>query len=365
MSDVLRPQLKWIEGRCYRVNDPAVDTTTFHEHDLYENDLTYNDMIDEGDEDDFEVLKVDNSRYTTKFHVSKHYFGSIIGKKGAIRMRLERDTKTNIKIPRPGQDGDVVILGPTEQSVKTARRRINMIVVSTRMKQKFTHFISIPMNDPDVQKRFEEFRERVLQECPSRGLERSLFILPSKLHLTVGVMCLMDNEERLFASKLLTEAKEKIIMPILQGHLPLKIRLKGLSYMNDDPSQIDVLYGLVQEEGSSQGVIQQIADGLVQHFYKAGFMKDSEYERGNVKLHVTLINTRYREDPDDTNLENEETKSQNTKKRRETFDGRDVLQKFADYDFGTVEFTSVHLSQPRVALGADGYYPPTCIVSWQ
>lgn len=40
--------------------------------------------------------------------------------------------------------------------------------------------------------------------------------------------------------------------------------------MNDDPSQIDVLYGLVQEEGGPQGLVQQVADSLVQYFYKAG-----------------------------------------------------------------------------------------------
>lgn len=40
--------------------------------------------------------------------------------------------------------------------------------------------------------------------------------------------------------------------------------------MNDDPSQIDVLYGLIQEEGDSKGLIQALADALVMHFYKAG-----------------------------------------------------------------------------------------------
>lgn len=50
----------------------------------------------------------------------------------------------------------------------------------------------------------------MLRECP--GIEECLFIKPGKLHITVGVMCLMDNEERLLASHLLTEAKDKYIM---------------------------------------------------------------------------------------------------------------------------------------------------------
>ncbi|KAJ8726442.1 hypothetical protein PYW07_001140 [Mythimna separata] len=360
MTDILRPHVMWIEGRCYRVNDPAVETTSFQEHDLYENEVAHNDVLDEGDDDDFEVVMMDNSRYTTSVHVSKHYLGSIIGKKGAIKIRIERDTKTDIKIPKHGQEGDIVIFGPTAANVKAARRRINIIVMSSRMKQKSTHFISLPMNNPNIQKRFEEFQTSVLRDCPSRNLDQSLFIKPHKLHLTLGVMCLMDNEERLFASKLLTEAKEKVVMPILRGHLPLKIRLKGLSYMNDDPSQIDVLYGLVQEEGNSKGLIQEFADALVEHFYKAGYM-NKEYDRDSVKLHVTLINSKYRSRSESANADNSASSARNTRRPRETFDGTEVLKKFADYDFGVTELTEIHLSQ-RHSVGSDGYYQPTCVV---
>lgn len=47
-------------------------------------------------------------------YFDRHYVGSIIGRKGAIKSRIERDTKTEIKIPRQGQSGDVVIFGPSE-----------------------------------------------------------------------------------------------------------------------------------------------------------------------------------------------------------------------------------------------------------
>lgn len=40
--------------------------------------------------------------------------------------------------------------------------------------------------------------------------------------------------------------------------------------MNDDPREIDVLYGCVHDEDTSPGLLQNLADGLVEHFYKAG-----------------------------------------------------------------------------------------------
>lgn len=54
--------------------------------------------------------------------------------------------------------------------------------------------------------------------------------------------------------------------------MPLKIRLKGLSYMNDNPHEIDVLYGLVQEENGPPGLLQELGDSLVEYFYKRGKM---------------------------------------------------------------------------------------------
>lgn len=44
----------------------------------------------------------------------RHYLGAVIGKKGAVKMRLERETRTEIKIPRQGRTGDVIILGTSE-----------------------------------------------------------------------------------------------------------------------------------------------------------------------------------------------------------------------------------------------------------
>ncbi|CAB3230920.1 unnamed protein product [Arctia plantaginis] len=361
MAASLRPEVIWIEGRCYRVNDPTTEITALQEYDLYENDNSYNYELDEGEEDEFEVVMVDNSRYKTSLHVSKHYLGCIIGKKGSIKMRIERDTRTDIKIPRQGQEGDITIFGSTAASVKAARRRINIIVMSSRMKQKSTHFISIPMNHPNIMKRFEEFKALVLRECAgSKGLDESLFIESQKLHLTIGVMCLMDNEERVIASKLFTEAKDKVVGPLLKGHLPLKIRMKGISYMNDDPSQIDVLYGTVQEESSAKGLIQELADGLVDYFSKAGYM-NREHGRDNVKLHVTLMNSKYGNRTSGTNVEDSGS-SRNIRKPRVTFDGSLVLEKFADFDFGVMELEDIHLSQ-RHSTGSDGYYQPTCVIA--
>ncbi|XP_045521504.1 activating signal cointegrator 1 complex subunit 1-like isoform X1 [Pieris brassicae] len=352
MNDILKPELIWIESRCYRVNDPIVDVSLHQEHDLYENDMPYQDLQENDDDTDYEVQMIDSDRYCTTFHVSKHYLGNIIGKKGAIKMRIQRDTKTDIQIPRMGENKDVVIYGPSVSSVKAARRKINMIVISARIRQRYTHFISLPMNNAEIVKNFEKFKELVLQDCQGTGLDDSLFTKASKLHITVGVMCLMDTEERLLASKYLAEVKEQF-MPMIQSHLPLKLRLKGLSYMNDDPKEMHVLYGCVQEDNAPKGVLQDMIDAIAQFFFKKGLMAN-EFGRDNVKIHVTLLNSSYRE----KTIENDRP----TKQKRESFDGSEILEKFIDYDFGVMEVNHIHLSQINT-LAPGGFYQSTCVIS--
>ncbi|KAI8438190.1 hypothetical protein MSG28_010811 [Choristoneura fumiferana] len=186
--------------------------------------------------------------------------------------------------------------------------------------------------------------ESVLRDCSSQGVEESVFISANKLHLTVGVMSLMDDEEKLLATTLLTDAKEKVII------------MKGLAYMKNNPEKIDVLYAKVEECGSQSGSLQQVADGVVDHFHSKGLMKKEEFGRKNVNLHVTLLNSRYRA----------RASSQDVRTRqrifRQSFDGTQILEKFGDYEFGVMEFGDIHLSQFG-DIGADGYYLPLSIVS--
>ncbi|CAG2061412.1 unnamed protein product, partial [Timema podura] len=57
--------------------------------------------------DDFEVETTEAGRFRTSFHVPRVYFPYVIGQKGNTRRRLENETKTQIRVPKMGQDGDI------------------------------------------------------------------------------------------------------------------------------------------------------------------------------------------------------------------------------------------------------------------
>ncbi|XP_049852737.1 activating signal cointegrator 1 complex subunit 1 isoform X1 [Schistocerca gregaria] len=358
--DVLRPELTWVNGKCYRVNfvDPSVTRGGGDDFETYgadsyrceDSECTVDDPCDE-----FEIETTDGGRFRTSFRVPRVYFPYVIGSKGATRKRLETETKTNIWVPKQGMDGDIVITGSDKKGVAAARRRINLIVMSARQKQPFTHFISIPLTGNSIIEGFTKFREEVLESCRNRGIDASIFQVPEKLHLTIGTLVLADNEERKKAGEVLKECKDIVIDPFL-GKRPLKLRMTGVEYMNDDPAEVDVLYGKVRVEGSSEYLLQELADGIVEYFANRGLMQ-KQYEQ--VKLHATVMNTLFREDKGGVS---ETETSKKKQKPRESFDATAVLKIFENFYFGEQLVETLHLSQ-RYSTAKDGYYQSSASIS--
>jgi activating signal cointegrator complex subunit 1 len=58
-----------------------------------------------------------------------------------------------------------VIVGHDRKGVLSAKTRIDVIVNSARQREPFSHFLSIPVNDSEIQKNFAEFKSDVLRGC--------------------------------------------------------------------------------------------------------------------------------------------------------------------------------------------------------
>jgi activating signal cointegrator complex subunit 1 len=74
----------------------------------------------------------------------------------------------------------------------------------------------------------------------------------------------------------------------------------------------------------------------------------------NVKLHMTLINTKYRKIPDSPK-----------KKRwgkRQSVDATKIMEKYKDFYFGECDLNSIHLSLIG-SVGSDGFYEPISIIN--
>ncbi|XP_014253709.1 activating signal cointegrator 1 complex subunit 1 [Cimex lectularius] len=337
--DVLKPHLEWIGNICYRVNPLNLGNyTTAHETSYMEPDVeTY---CLEATDDDVECVTVDdNGRCRASFHVPQAYFAYIIGAKGGTKRNIEQSTKTQIMIPKQGKDGDIVVTGSSKRDVASARTRILMMVKGARSRKKPTHFISIPLTHDTFKRNFLKFKSSVLENCPDRGVVESVFINENKLHITVVLFVICDETERRETAEALRKCKETVIGPVLQGR-PLKLKMEGLDYMNDDPSEVNVLFANVVGEDSS--LLQKLVDGIMDFF---GDLAPTKQEpRKSVKIHATLMNTVY-------SSNNEDTKT--------TFDASNILKLYSDYSFGEAVVDKIDMSIIHTVCPKTGYYNAT------
>lgn len=344
--DILRPSLVWLDGRCYRKNT-EVEYTVRRGYTGEEDD----DLVEHVDQEDQEgdlqhAIEEFGGGFRSHLQISSNFFPQIIGKGGQTKMRLEKETGTKINIPRKGMEGDIVVSGTQRHNVVRCCNRIDVMVCSARQKQPFTHFISLPVNSNQLQEAFKQFKDEVLETCSeARGIDETIFQTSTLLHLTVGTMALFDERERSLARDILQDCKENIILP-LRGEKPFQVDIVGLEIMNDDPAEVDVLYGKV--EGAEE--LQEVAEQIVNRFVEAGLMR-REYDR--IKFHVTLMNTLFRKDTTDVGDKNEPGE-------RESFDSRALLDLYSTRRFGSVDISEIHLSQRRAGRRtAAGYYLPS------
>lgn len=81
-----------------------------------------------------------------------------------------------------------------------------------RGKQRPTHFLSVPLNMTPFKQNFNQFKEEILGGPPIYGLDVSLFNLSSKIHLTIGMLSLMDKMDREIAAQLLLDGHVESIV---------------------------------------------------------------------------------------------------------------------------------------------------------
>lgn len=358
--DVTNPELLWQGPRCYRVNIPNKEKLQ----------TTVKDFNYEDQEEDFEeclqsfakesdIEEIDGGRkFQLKMHVPQMFHSHIIGTKGSTKKRLEQMNNVQIVIPKMySKDTIVLIIGKTKRDVSDAQRRIDELVIAGRSKKEITHFVSVPCNNDEVKANFIKFREDILHDYHG-GLDQSLFQNPDKLHLTVVVMVLLDDQDRNRAAELLQQCKTDIVDPILQGN-PLKLEISGIEIMNDDPSSVHVLYAKVFNE-KLQEIVNRIAA-----FFKEQGLNNSKFEREDVKLHLTLINSSFRFAETETNEgeEAENSQSQGRKKyeKKRSFDAREILDKFKDFYFGSFVVNEIHLSQ-RKCYDDNGFYKSSSVI---
>merc|ERR1712060_200683 len=134
----------------------------------------------------------------------------------------------------------------------------------------------------------------------------------------------------------------------------LHVSLKGLHIMNDDPSNVGVVF-TTDRSHALQNRMNNIADMLFTILKSRNLVSSqnlmsqrllsSDGAAAEVKLHATLMNTKYSK----TNFQRDGNRE------REMFDASAMMERFGYVEFGAVHLQEMHLSCLD-EMGDDGYY---------
>eukprot|EP00741_Cyanophora_paradoxa_P018084 tig00021037_g17461.t1 len=276
-------------------------------------------------------------------------FRFLIGRQGATKNKIQSETGATIAIPRQDDPAEeIVIRGPTQAAVSSARTRVEIIMEEALRSLPYTHFVSIRLGSQGSQhwQRVAAFREQVLARYgTARGVDPSIFVPPEQMHLTLVMLRLYGAGARRDAEAALQRCAKAVEREL--GKKPLSVGLSGLDYMCDDRGEVDVLYAKV---GTGLDRLSRLCDAVMAEFRTAGLVDEQQSSRA-LKLHATLMNSKYRKN--DAPAE---------RAPRVSFDASGILRDFASFDFGEVKLTGVELSRRGGKDPATLYYPREAVL---
>lgn len=309
-----------------------------------------------------------NGDFMLKMHLCWAFFGFIIGKRGQTKMKIETETQTTLIFPKENINKKnenanfIQIKGRQKVNVINAYRRIKQLEQTSRMKQNFSHFLSIPLSfDANFKTKFNEFKAIILSDpkcSTAKCIDESVFQSEDRVHLTIKILYIGDSYERKFATKHLESFQEKILQKILLDNMnePIMLHIKGLDIMNDDPSEANVLYAKVTEIGN-RNLFKEIVNKLYDWFTETNLVCETDRyvhnDEWKVKIHATIMNTRYRmKDQEDSG------KHRYVSSKVNKMDVSNILDKYFDYDFGYIQFNQIHISTRSCLDKDNNYYLP-------
>eukprot|EP00887_Chlorella_sp_A99_P003180 scaffold9.g3180.t1 len=369
MADLLNCPLLNVGGRTYRVYSSGGAPS--RPEAQQDEAVIARGWEEEEEEDGTEggpPIEPDGAGWKCVISLDSELYGLLIGQKGKTRQRIEQDTGAQVVIPRreaQATGSAVTLRGASRGAVARARTQVQLLVSGALQGRHldYNYFLSLPLATPETSARLATWRQAVLADAGSAaaGIEQSIFMHEQHLHLTLVMLKLYSDEARALAQATLRGLQPAVAALLAEG--PLRVHLKGLEYMNDDPGAMHVLYlGVKDGAPGALDRLRRLCALAVTAFSEAGLLQPQD-ERP-VKLHTTVINTRYRKraggGPDGgaggSAGAGHQQQRGGSDQQRQPFDGRALLAAQGQLDLGVLDLPALCVSQRGRYDAQTGYY---------
>ncbi|KAH7729694.1 KH domain-containing protein [Aphelenchoides avenae] len=309
-------------------NEPQEDATDAQEESLKPELIVTDTPPGFEEENKDSIVKYDQKKkcWYTSIDFPASLMGKLFGLKGQKLRKIQASTQCKVKAPARGHEAPVEITSSASaECVERCRDQIELVLIEARKSQPYTHFLTFQVQDSAAIQRYKEFVEKVrdLSDIPDVCRNKALYIPPEKIHLTIAPLWLLTEEDQRRAKACLDSVVDEKIRPLLGGQA-LTAKVQSLGHFGDEEiSAVRVLYGKVFSDK-----LQEVSDVIADAFEKIGL--SGKRRTDQVKLHMTILNTRY-------------AVEQGSAEQAAKVDATQIVKHFGDYDFGNIEFSRVHI----------------------
>lgn len=320
------------------------------EENLWQDEEEYDDIRELDDQ-----MVYEGQEWVLKVAIPAVFHKFIVGSQAKTKKRIEMESGATIVVPkREDQEDAIWLRARQKQQIYSAKAQIELLCEKEETKLEYTHFLSVPLAyDSKFRQEADKFREDVvMQRFP--GIDASIFMPSRRMHFTLCMLKLHSHAQVEEMKSVLQEVATRITA-LREYDMPVWANLRGLHIMTDDPSNVGVVFttdrshSLQNRMDSLSNMMFDIlkAHNLVSHQnLVTQRVLSSDGSMAEVKLHATLMNTKYSKS---------NWHADGTRGERETFDASVLMERFGQVDFGTVALREIQLSCLD-EMNDDGYY---------
>mmetsp|Transcript_18938 Transcript_18938/g.42751 ORF Transcript_18938/g.42751 Transcript_18938/m.42751 type:complete len:312 (+) Transcript_18938:211-1146(+) len=243
-----------------------------------------------------------------------------------------------------------------KSSIYSCKALIELLCEKEEAKLQYTHFISVPLAyDDKFRQLVDGFREDVVLQRFA-GIDASIFMPSQRMHFTLCMLKLHSHAQVEEMKEALKDLSARLAATSDYAR-SVFAHMKGLHIFTDDPTSVGVVF-TTDRSSALQNRMNSVADLMFELFQARNLVSaqnlmsqrllSSDGQHAEVKLHATLMNTKYAKSRFEERPE------------RENFDASVLMERFGQVDFGAVELKELHLSSLD-EMGDNGFY--RCLAS--
>lgn len=300
-------------------------------------------------------MKYEFDEWVLRVPIAAVFHRFIVGSRARTKQRIEMETGARITVPhREDQEDAIYLKARQKQQIYSAKAQIELLCEKEESKLEYTHFLSVPLaHDSKFRTQVDQFREDVVLQRFD-GVDASIFMPSKRMHFTLCMLKLHSHAQVEEMKTALQEIGAKL-QSTAEYTAPLSAHMRGLHIMTDDPTNVGVVF-TTDRSHALQNRMNGFADMMFDILQNRSLassqnlmaqrLLSSDGKHAEVKLHATLMNTKYSRSG---------RRDDGARGERESFDASGMMERFGQVDFGDVQLKEIQLSCLD-EMGDDGYY---------